>query len=84
MPEELQRRMHKTIKKVGEDTENLKFNTAISEMMVFVNELQKAGSVFRIVAADSAEDNKIGSGLRPKPCRPGPIRHEARVLLFTK
>ena len=35
--------MHKTIKKVGEDTENLKFNTAIAEMMVFVNELQKAG-----------------------------------------
>ncbi len=43
MPEGLLRRMHKTIKKVGEDTENLKFNTAISEMMVFVNELQKAG-----------------------------------------
>ncbi|ACF13895.1 leucyl-tRNA synthetase [Chloroherpeton thalassium ATCC 35110] len=35
------RRMHKTIKKVGEDTETLKFNTAISEMMIYVNELQK-------------------------------------------
>ncbi len=44
MPEELLRRMHKAIKKVSEDTENLKFNTAISEMMVFVNELNKAGS----------------------------------------
>ena len=43
MPEELLRRMHKAIKKVAEDTENLKFNTAISEMMVFVNELHKAG-----------------------------------------
>ena len=43
MPDELLRRMHKTIKKVSEDTENLKFNTAIAEMMVFVNELQKAG-----------------------------------------
>jgi len=42
MPEELLRRMHKTIKKVGEDTENLKFNTAIAEMMVLVNELHKA------------------------------------------
>ena len=42
MAEELRRRMHKTIKKVGEDTESLKFNTAISEMMVFVNELHKA------------------------------------------
>ncbi|MFZ4524125.1 MAG: leucine--tRNA ligase [Chlorobium sp.] len=44
MPEELLRRMHKAIKKVAEDTENLKFNTAISEMMVFVNEINKAGS----------------------------------------
>jgi len=35
------RRMHKTLKKVGEDTETLKFNTAISEMMIYVNELQK-------------------------------------------
>jgi leucyl-tRNA synthetase len=43
IPEELLRRMHKAIKKVAEDTENLKFNTAISEMMVFVNELNKAG-----------------------------------------
>ncbi len=43
IPDELLRRMHKTIKKVSEDTENLKFNTAIAEMMVFVNELQKAG-----------------------------------------
>ena len=43
IPEELLRRMHKAIKKVGEDTEQLKFNTAISEMMVFVNEMHKAG-----------------------------------------
>jgi leucyl-tRNA synthetase len=43
LPDALLRRLHKTIKKVGEDTENLKFNTAISEMMIFVNELQKAG-----------------------------------------
>jgi len=43
LPETLARKMHKTIKKVGEDTEALKFNTAIAEMMVFTNELQKAG-----------------------------------------
>ncbi|MBN1278906.1 MAG: leucine--tRNA ligase [Chlorobiaceae bacterium] len=43
MPEKLLRRMHKTIRKVAEDTESLKFNTAISEMMVFVNELQRSG-----------------------------------------
>ena len=30
--------LHKTIKKVGEDIENMRFNTAISAMMVLVNE----------------------------------------------
>ena len=39
---ELDRLMHKTIKKVTEDTSSLAFNTAISQMMVFVNELNKA------------------------------------------
>lgn len=29
--------LHKTIKKVGEDIENLRFNTAIAQMMTFVN-----------------------------------------------
>jgi leucyl-tRNA synthetase len=33
--------IHKTIKKVSDDIENLKFNTAISEMMIFVNEIEK-------------------------------------------
>ena len=35
--------LHKTIKKVSSDTENFKFNTAISSMMVLVNEMQKQG-----------------------------------------
>lgn len=39
---DLDRLMHKTIKKVTEDTASLAFNTAISQMMVFVNELNKA------------------------------------------
>lgn len=33
--------MHKTIKKVSEDIEDMKFNTAISSMMIAVNELEK-------------------------------------------
>lgn len=37
--------LHKTIKKVGEDIHNFKFNTAISAMMVFVNDLDKSESV---------------------------------------
>lgn len=43
--------LHKTIKKVGEDIEDFKFNTAISAMMIFVNKLDKQKeidfSVFR-------------------------------------
>jgi leucyl-tRNA synthetase len=34
--------LHKTIKKVSEDIEALKFNTAISAMMVFVNHVEKS------------------------------------------
>jgi leucyl-tRNA synthetase len=35
----LDRLLHKTIKKVGEDIENLRFNTAISALMILVNEM---------------------------------------------
>ena len=45
--EAILKRMHKAIKKVTEDTEQLKFNTAISEMMVLVNELHRAGCYSR-------------------------------------
>ena len=34
--------LHRTIKKVTEDLENLKFNTAISALMILVNEMEKA------------------------------------------
>jgi len=37
----LQELEHRTIKKVGEDIENLKFNTAISSLMIFANRLEK-------------------------------------------
>lgn len=43
IPEELNRLLHKTIKKVGEDIESLSFNTAISAMMILVNEVYKVG-----------------------------------------
>ncbi|MEA5039319.1 MAG: leucine--tRNA ligase [Clostridiaceae bacterium] len=35
--------MHKTIRKVGEDIENMKFNTAIAAMMALLNQLEKNG-----------------------------------------
>ncbi len=37
--------MHKTIRKVSEDIENLKFNTAIAAMMALVNDLTATGAV---------------------------------------
>ena len=41
----LERLYHQTIKKVTDDYENLRFNTAISAMMVFVNEVNKAPNI---------------------------------------
>jgi leucyl-tRNA synthetase len=43
--DELLRLLHKTIKKVSSDTETLNFNTAISQMMIYSNELAKLESV---------------------------------------
>ncbi len=38
----LERLVHKTIKKVGEDIDNFKFNTAISALMILSNEFEKS------------------------------------------
>lgn len=43
--EELLRELHKTIEKVGSDIENLRFNTAIAQMMTFVNEATASETV---------------------------------------
>ncbi len=43
VPEELNRLLHKTIKKVGDDIETLSFNTAVSAMMILVNEIYRLG-----------------------------------------
>jgi leucyl-tRNA synthetase len=44
-PDELGRLLHETIRKVGEDIEALRFNTAISQMMIFANSMQKSPAV---------------------------------------
>ena len=38
---ELESVLHRTIKKVGEDSEVLKFNTAIAQLMILLNEIEK-------------------------------------------
>ncbi len=45
--DEVKSKMHKTIKKVSEDIESLKFNTAIAAMMELLNDLSATGSVTR-------------------------------------
>ncbi|HCR74076.1 MAG TPA: leucine--tRNA ligase [Ruminococcus sp.] len=44
---ELESSLHKTIKKVSEDIESLKFNTAIASMMALINEIYSVGSINR-------------------------------------
>ena len=43
--DEMRKLLHKTIKKVTEDTATLNFNTAISQMMIFINEVSKLDSI---------------------------------------
>ena len=47
--------LHQTIKKVGEDIEDMKFNTAISQMMIFTNHCYKVKKVTRETAETFAK-----------------------------
>ncbi len=49
--EDLTRCLHETIKKVGNDYENIRYNTALSAMMIFMNQLGKEDSI----SVDSAK-----------------------------
>ena len=42
---ELRKLYHKTVKKVSQDTDTLNFNTAISQMMIFINEAARMESI---------------------------------------
>lgn len=47
--------LHQTIKKVGDDIEDMKFNTAISQMMIFTNHCYKVKQVTRETAETFAK-----------------------------
>jgi leucyl-tRNA synthetase len=49
--QEVVKMLHQTIKKAGQDVEALRFNTAISQMMIFTNLCIKKGKVNRDTAA---------------------------------
>ena len=42
---DMETKMHQTIKKVSQDFENLKYNTAIAAMMAFINDIYKKNSI---------------------------------------
>ncbi len=44
-PENVERQLHKTIKKVGNDISEMKYNTAISEMMILVNIIEEEKAI---------------------------------------
>lgn len=46
---------HETIKKVGEDLEAMRFNTAISQMMIYLNALQKEPALPRAALLEFAQ-----------------------------
>ncbi|GIP20575.1 leucine--tRNA ligase [Paenibacillus sp. J22TS3] len=50
--DDFKRTWHKTIKKVTEDLEGLRFNTAISQLMIFINEAYKTDVVPKAAAAN--------------------------------
>lgn len=52
--EETVKLLHKTIKKVTEDIEHMRFNTAISSMMIFTNHCYKIGTVTKETAGTFA------------------------------
>ncbi|MEA3295719.1 MAG: leucine--tRNA ligase, partial [Patescibacteria group bacterium] len=43
--QKIEKLFHQTIKKITEDIENLKFNTAISKLMILLNEMEKEKSI---------------------------------------
>ncbi|OAB30033.1 leucine--tRNA ligase [Paenibacillus macquariensis subsp. defensor] len=53
--DEFKRVWHKSIKKVTEDLDNLRFNTAISQLMIFVNEAYKTDELPRRALEDFAQ-----------------------------
>ena len=61
----LDRVYHQTVKKVTDDFETLGFNTAISQMMIFVNEAYKAKTVYRPYAENLV---KMLSCIAPHVC----------------
>lgn len=85
-----------TVKKVGEDIENLRLNTAISQMMIFINECYKADKVYKEYAVNfvqmlsvyaphlGAELYEILTGKQDLAYRPWPEYDESKLSVAEK
>jgi leucyl-tRNA synthetase len=82
---DIERLLNQTIKKVGEDIEQMKFNTAVSQMMILLNEMEKTKDLpqeifekFLIILSPFAPHitEELYQLLKSLPCRPaGEIRN---------
>ncbi len=87
----LDRSYHYLVKKVSEDIENLRLNTAISQMMIFINDCYKEGKVYKEYALNfiqmlsvfaphlGAEMYEILTGRTDLECRPWPEYDPAKL-----
>ena len=69
--------LHKTIKKVGEDIESFKFNTAISALMILLNHLEEAPV---LVAEDREALMKLIHPFAPHMAQELSVAHGPRNL----
>ncbi|MBQ1482602.1 MAG: leucine--tRNA ligase [Erysipelotrichaceae bacterium] len=85
-----------TVKKVSEDIENLRLNTAISQMMIFINDCYKEGKVFKDYAVDfiqmlsvfaphlGSEMYQMLTGKDDLAYRPWPAYDESKLVVEEK
>jgi leucyl-tRNA synthetase len=90
--ESLKKLLHKTIKKVGEDIDSMKFNTAVSSMMEFVNAYQTSKDglakkdfadflkILSPFAPHLAEELWLGTGLKGLCCEQKWPKYDEKLI----
>ena len=66
-PEAIEKVMHQTVIKVTSDIENMSFNTAISQLMIFNNEMMKMDKRYREPCETLQKLLRLGNGPASSP-----------------
>ncbi len=66
-PEAIEKVMHQTVIKVTSDIENMSFNTAISQLMIFNNEMMKMDKRYREPCETLQKHLRLGNGPASSP-----------------